>query len=288
MLYNYFWAVSESPQQLLLQALNDQKQAAIDESLATEGVKDWINRRALPEHLDNPIRHFKDVQSITCLTFASLVNKACTVQQLVEAGADVTITDSEGFAPLHYACASDVESETKLAYLMQRDESSQTATCGSKQGVLETEVYTRSLRLAAAHNQADRVRALIDDHGASVNATDWRGRTALYLAAEAGHAETVKVLVQHPSFHFGITDWFGDTAADRASRWGHDDIAALIEAKFKGNFRKDYDNFCSQFCLTSVTSFVGVFCSVCVEPDTCGTRGRSSISMLTVRYGKIS
>ena len=235
---------------MLLQALNDQNQAAIDKLVAADGVKDWINNRALPVQLDNPIRQFKDVKGITCLAFASLVNEARTVQQLIEAGADVAVTDSEGFSPLHYACASDVESETKLAYLMQRDESSQTLTGSSNQGVLATEVYTRSLRLAAAHNQADRVRALIDDHGASVNATDWRGRTALYLAAEAGHAETVKVLVQHPNFHFGITDWFGDTSADLASRWGHDDIAALIEAISKGSFKKHVD-ICTQTCAVS-------------------------------------
>ena len=105
--------LSESPQHLLLQALNDQNQAAIDERLATEGVKDWINRRALPEQLDNPVRQFKVVRSITCLTFASLVSDDATVRQLVEAGADAAVTDSrkrkeEVYSPLHYACASDV------------------------------------------------------------------------------------------------------------------------------------------------------------------------------------
>ena len=77
-MHNYFCVVSESPQHLLLQALNDQNQAAIDECLATKGVKDWINRRALPEQLDNPIRQFKDVKTITCLSFASLVSDEAT------------------------------------------------------------------------------------------------------------------------------------------------------------------------------------------------------------------
>ena len=99
--YNGFCVVSESPQHLLLQALNDRNQAAIVERLATVGVKHWINNRALPKKLENPIRQFKDVESITCLAFASLVNDARTVQQLIEAGADVAVTDSEGFSPLH-------------------------------------------------------------------------------------------------------------------------------------------------------------------------------------------
>ena len=70
-----------------------------------------------------------------------------------------------------------------------------------------------------------------------VNATDWRGRTALHHAAVAGRAEAVEVLVSHPSCDVSITDEDGDTAADEARRWGHDDIAALIDAKAKGKFR---------------------------------------------------
>ena len=236
---------------MLLQALNDQNQAAIDEYLATKGVKDWINHRAMPEQLDNHIREFKDVKSITCLAFASLVSEARTVQQLIEAGADVAVTDSEGFSPLHYACASDADSDVKTAYLMQR-ESSQRATGGSEQLILGPDFYSTSLRLAARHNLADRVRALIDDHGASVNATDEDGWTALHLAARAGHAEAVKVLVQHPSCDVSITDRRGRTAADWARRRRRDNIAALIEAKSNGNFTK---------LLLSVTSFVFLLCA---------------------------
>ena len=73
---------------------------------------------------------------------------------------------------------SDVNADDKVAYLMQRDTSSQTATSDSEQAVLEPEVYSKSLRLAARLNQASRVRALIDDHGASVNAADRQGSTA--------------------------------------------------------------------------------------------------------------
>ena len=255
---------------MLLQALNDQNPAAIDERLATEGVKDWINHRALPEQLDNPIRQFKGVKSITCLTFASLVSDEATVRQLVEAGADIPVVDSRGCTALHYACASDVDADAKVTYLMQHDASQQTAAGGLEQTVPGPEFYSKSLRLAAWLNQADRVRALIDDHGVSVNATDqWadkalhaaakagnteainvlmqhpacrvnttdeQDRTALHLAAEEGHAEAVNVLASHPHCDFGIADdVHGDTAADCARRRGHDDIAVLIGAKSKGN-----------------------------------------------------
>ena len=226
----HIWLVSESHQHLLLQALNDQNQADIDERLATKGVKDWINHHALPKQLDNPIREFEDVESITCLSFASLVSDDVTVRQLVEAGADVTVADGRGTTALHHVCERDINT--------------------------------------ARVDRADRVRALMDDHGAPVNATDKEGRTALHRAAEAGHAEAVKVLVQHPdcrvnatnelgwtSLHdaaraghtesvkvlvshpscdVSITDEDGLTAADLARDRGHDDIAALIEDKAKG------------------------------------------------------
>ena len=141
------------------------------------------------------------------------------------------------------------------------------------------------LHVAARHNQPDCVKTLINDSKAPVNATDEPGRTALHLAAEAGSAETVNVLVQHPdcrvnatdgggctalhhaawtgraeavnvlashpSCDFSISNDRGDTAADWARHWGHDDIAALIEAKSRGNFSKDYEHLWSKFCSIS-------------------------------------
>ena len=242
--------------------MNDQNKAAVDERLATECVKDWINRRVLPQQIDNPIRQFKNVKSITCLVFASLIHDARTVQQLIDAGADAAVTDSKGFSPLRYACASDIDSDAKVAHLMQRDASSQTAAGSLKKIVPNQNIYTISLRLAAAHNQAGRVKTLIYDHGASVNATDRMGRTALHLAAAAGHAEAVKVLLQHPDCDISMRDRYrlsrsaesvnalvmfhgndfstsygrGLTAADWARGEGHDDIATLIDHINEGNF----------------------------------------------------
>ena len=218
----------------MLQALNDQNQAAIDERLATEGVKDWINHCALPEQLDNPIRQFKGLKNITCLAFASLVSDHATVRQLVEAGADIAVTDSWGHSLVHYACASDIDADAKVTYLMQSGASSQTTSSGWA----SPEFYSTSLRLAARLNQADRVRALIDDHGASVNDTDSWGSTPLSLAAEYGSAEAVDVLVSYPDCDFSIRDGDGDTAADCARVGGHHDLATLIEAKSKGSFTK--------------------------------------------------
>ena len=189
----------------LLQALNDKHQATIDECVATEGAKDWNNYDVDPQQLDNPVREFKDVVSITCLTFASLVNDVQTVRQLVESGADPTVTDSEGCSVLHYACASHVDAQAKVTYLLQRDASLVNAYNHSKNAVLISDIKSTPLHVAAQHNQPNCVKTLINDGKATVTATDEDGRTALHLAADAGHAEVVEVLVQYPDCRVNAT-----------------------------------------------------------------------------------
>ena len=192
----------------LLQALNDKHQAAIDECVAAEGAKDWINYDVDPKQLDNPVREFKDVASVTCLTFASLVNDVQTVRQLVESGADPTVTDSEGCSVLHYACANRADAQAKVTYLLQREASLVNAYNHSKNAVLTRRKRSTPLHVAARYNQTDCVKILINDGKALVNATVEYGCTALHLAAAAGSAEAAKVLVQYPDCRVNDADYW--------------------------------------------------------------------------------
>ena len=226
----------------LLQALNDQNQTTIDECVAEDGPKVWINNNVDPKQLVKPVVDFKDVESITCLTFASLVNDFQTVRQLVKSGSDVRATDWTGCTPLHYACASRVEAQAKVEYMLQRDASLVNATNYSPNAVLRPWIwslrrYSTPLHVAARHGQTDCVKTLVDVGKAPVNVTDEWGWTALHIAAEAGSVEAVEVLLSHPSCDVSITDKDGLTAADDARRRRHDDIAALIEDKAQGKFR---------------------------------------------------
>ena len=88
--------VERSPALRLLQALNDKKQTAIDECIAAQDVSDWINDQVDRRRLVNPVPYLIGVEHATCLTFASYVNDTRNVDQLVEAGCDVTVRDSRG------------------------------------------------------------------------------------------------------------------------------------------------------------------------------------------------
>ena len=217
----------------LLHALNDQRQAAIDECVVAEGAKDWINNAVEPRQLFNPVSDFEDVKSITCLTFASLVNDARTVRQLVESGADVRATDWTGCTPLHYACASRVEAQAKVEYMLQRDASLVNATNYSKNSVLRSgrwslPRYSTPLHVATEHNQTDCVKTLVNVGKAPVNAIDGNGWTTLRLAAVYGHDEAAEVLVQHPDCRVNATDRWNRTALHLAAQNGRAETVNVL------------------------------------------------------------
>ena len=114
------YEVERGPALRLLQALNDKRQAAIDENVSAPDVKNRINDHVERKRLDNPVWYLIGVDHVTCLTFASFVNDARTVRQLVEAGCDVTGRDSHGQTPLHTACLSNVDANSKVMFLLQR------------------------------------------------------------------------------------------------------------------------------------------------------------------------
>ena len=120
--------VDRSPALRLLQALNDKRQAAIDVHVAAPDVTNWINDTVDLKRLYNPVPYLGDVEHVTCLTFASEVNDYHTVRQLVDAGCDVTVRDSLGRTPLHTACSSNVDANSKVLFLLQRDASLVNAT----------------------------------------------------------------------------------------------------------------------------------------------------------------
>ena len=234
------------PSSRLLQVLNDQRLADIDECVAEQGTKVWINKNVDPKQLVNPVVDFEDVESITCLTFASLVNDFRTVRQLVEAGSDVRATDWTGSTPLHYACASRVEAQAKVEYMLQRDASLVNATNYSENAVLDSKDdetlpcrlllgvgetlprYSTPLHVATEHNQTECIKTLVNDGQSPVNATDGDGWTTLRLASVFGNAEAAEVLVQRPDCRVNATDRWGRSGLHLAAENGHTEAVKVL------------------------------------------------------------
>ena len=108
----------------LLQALNDENLETVDEYVKDKSVKQWIDNRVDHKQIQNARVTFADfVKDITCLAYASRCNNFHAVRKLVQAGADVTVTDSQGYTPLHWACYGKTEVKQKVEYLLSCDAS---------------------------------------------------------------------------------------------------------------------------------------------------------------------
>ena len=171
----------------LLQALNDKDQETVSECAKDKSVKEWIDNRVDVEQIDDAVSSLSDFNDITCLGFASRYSNTRTVQQLVEAGADVTATDSSGRTPLHWTFESDIEVKQKVEYLLSCDASLIRARDEDNNTPLHS----------AAVNGNDTVISVLIQHGAEVNERGCDGRTALHYACCEGHVFCIHELMRH-------------------------------------------------------------------------------------------
>ena len=96
----------------------------------------------------------------------------------------------------------------------------------------DVEARTRSkeanetpLHVAASFNQHDCVKALLHDYGASINATNKDGRTALHLAVHHGCDDAlIRTLMSHPQCDITIRDVNGLSVEDVAKCRSHSKV----------------------------------------------------------------
>ena len=158
----------------LLLALNDRDQNIVSECAKDKSVKAWIDRKVEVKQIEEPILLFADhIKDITCLGFASACSNTRTVQQLVEAGADVTATDSSGRTSLHWACESEVKFKQKVEYLL---------SCDALLIRARDKYNNTPLHAAALRGNDTVISVLIQLHGAEVDERGFHGRTALHQA----------------------------------------------------------------------------------------------------------
>ena len=171
----------------LLQALNDEDQDTINNCIKHASVKQWINDRVSLKFITSPKTRFvDDFLLITCLCYASCYNTVGIVRQLVQAGADVTVTDSWQQTSLYWACDGGVDVKEKAEFLIRCDASLVKARTVHK----NTPLHAASLKGNTA------VISVLIQHGAEVNARGRFDRTPLHYACYKGyfksHRECVK------------------------------------------------------------------------------------------------
>ena len=171
----------------LLQALNDNKKSTIDDCLKDKPLKQWINNRVRIKAITQLRTTFPAyLEHSTCLCYAARTNEARIVQKLVQSGADVTVTDSCGWTPLHWACITSIDGKRKVSYLLQCDPSAVRARDASGD---------MPLHKAALHGRTDVISILIQ-HGADIHDKGLFGRTPLHCASNKGNVACIKELVK--------------------------------------------------------------------------------------------
>ena len=210
----------------LLQALNDRDQKTVSKCAKDKSVKEWIDNRVEVNQIENSNNSFADhIKDITCLCFASDYSDTRTVQQLVEAGADVNATDSPGETPLHCACASKIEVRRKVEYLLSCD--------ASLIGVRNNNNNTPLHRAAANGN--DAVISVLIQHGAEVNERGEFDRTALHCACNKGHVACIHELMRHGADVEARDSYNEATPLQLAADFNHPDCIKVLLDKYNSS-----------------------------------------------------
>ena len=154
-------------------------------------------------------------------------NDARTVRQLVEAGADVTVTDGYGHTPLHMACVGDTDVTAKAQFLLERCGDGDAAAAASLVDVTDGDGCT-ALNFAVGYDRLDVATMLVDVYAASVHHADIHGNTCLHSAAIFGYMDMVKLLTSRPQCDVNHKNEDGKTSADFAKEFGHTGVADYL------------------------------------------------------------
>ena len=158
-----------------------------------------------------------DANGRTCLSWASARDDHASLNTLLSYGADPRISDLEGKSPLVHAVK--VGSHHCVASLVHSglDLSARSAFGGT---VLHT--------AAAAPDNPETLKLLIDDGRVNINTIDFDGDTALHAAAREDRVENARVLL-NAGTDPNIANVAGETAIFHAIHWyAHKTLRLLV------------------------------------------------------------
>ncbi|KAK3747914.1 hypothetical protein QZH41_000188 [Actinostola sp. cb2023] len=138
------------------------------------------------------------------------------LRQLIDAGADINVTNNDGYTALMLAAENGKDEVVRTLIDAGAD-------------VNVTNKYGNTALVLAAINGKEEVARVLIVAGADVNVTDNDGDTALVLAAINGKEEVARVLIVAGA-DVNVTNNYGDTALMLAAMNGKDEVVrALID-----------------------------------------------------------
>jgi ankyrin repeat protein len=164
----------------------------------------------------------RDRRRRTPLNYAAPLGELSMVKMLLDAGADVDVTDDQEEMPLHKAIASGHLAMVEVLL----DALIRTWPPPGFQGSPEA---AESLCFAAERGQAEVVQLLID-RMFDVNAGNRHNRAPLHIVARCGHTGVMAVLLDHKKININALDSLGQTALRLAAKKGHLDILVQLLA----------------------------------------------------------
>jgi len=139
-------------------------------------------------------------------------------KRLIDMGASVNSSGSDGTTALHWAVESDNPELTRMLLKAGAD-------------VKSTNRYGMTpLHLAAVNGNAAVMRDLLDA-GANPNAVLPEGETVLMTAARTGSAETVTLLLDRGADMNAQDKWYGESALMWAAAQNHSEAVRLLIAR---------------------------------------------------------
>ena len=173
----------------------------------------------------------RDFSGKSALHWSVAAKNSPCVQGLIDYGADVFAKDKLGSTPIHIAVQSEGDLntvQTLLSFgadLRERD----------GQGMMP-------LHLAAHYDRPSIVSRLITN-GASINVTEYTGRTALHIAISLNNYGVLRLLLSYASLQHHVRDNFERTILHFAACLGDTStLSIMTAANLKGVFADDKDS----------------------------------------------